>query len=121
MTIVIDSTTYSIPIKALKRKIEKLYKYAERTEDGVLHSELIGTYYNYTLQAGMSVNNVTDYAALVTKLAEAKASFAITVLGTTFNCYFANISDDVVKDQATDYFRNLIFDVIATSPAVTPT
>lgn len=121
MTIVIDSTTYNVPIKTLKRKAEMLYKFAERTANGVLHSELIGVYYNYSLQAGMSVNNVTDYAALWTKLTSAVTSHSITVLGTTFNCYFANISDEVVKDQSTDYFRNLTFDVIAISPAVIPT
>ena len=120
MTIVVDSTTYDIPIKALKRKAEMLYKFAERTEDGVLHSELIGIYYNYDLSAGMSSNNVTDYTALWTKLTEAVTSHSITVLGTTFNCYFANISDDVVRDGTTDYFRNLTFSVIAISPAVTP-
>jgi hypothetical protein len=120
VTIVIDSVTYDVPIKALRRKADKLYKYAERTEDGVLHSELIGVYFNYELQAGMSVSNVADYAALWTKITSADESYSITVLGTTFNCYFANINDEVVKDKATDHFRNLTFSVIAISPALTP-
>lgn len=120
MTIVIDSTTYNVPIKVLHRKIDKLYKFAERTEDGVLHSELIGVYKNYELEAGMSKNNVTDYAALITKISAASVSFSIVLLGDTFNCYFANISDDVDKTGSTNYFRNLKFSVIAISPALTP-
>lgn len=124
MSITIDGTTYDVPIKTLKRKAEFLDKYAERTEDGVLHRELIGTYYNYELQAGMSANNSTDYAALWVKLTEPVASHSIVLpdeSGTlTFDCYFAGISDDVDRTGATNYFRNLSFSVIAVSPARTP-
>ena len=52
MSIVIDGTTYDIPILSIKRKAEFLDKYAERTEDGILHRELIGVYFNYELQFG---------------------------------------------------------------------
>lgn len=124
MSIIIDSTTYNVPIKTLKRKAELLFKYAERTEDGNLHGEVIGTFYNYDLQAGMSRNNVSDYASLWVKITDPAFEHTITLpdeSGTlTFNCYFANISDDVDKEGATNYFRNLSFSVIATSPARTP-
>lgn len=124
MSITIDSTTYDIPIKVLNRKAEMLYKFAERTEDGVLHSELIGVYYNYDLECGMSRNNVTDYAALYAKITEPVETHTIVLpdeSGTlTFDCYFAGIKDEVVKAGATNYFRNLSFSVIAISPARTP-
>lgn len=121
MSIIIDSTTYNIPLKTLKRKVEYLYKYAERTQDGVLHSEIIGVYLNYDFSAGMSLNNVTDYAALFLKLTEPTETHSITVLGSTFTCYFANVSDEAVRNRGSvDYFRNLNFSVIATSPARTP-
>lgn len=125
MSIVIDSTTYNIPIKVNRRKAELLYKFAERTKDGVLRSELIGVYYNFDLECGMSVNNVTDYAALWVKLTEPVTSHEITLQdetpdGLTFDCYFANITDEVVKDGAVPIFRNLSFSVIAISPARTP-
>lgn len=121
---IIDTVTYDIPIKVLSRKAEILFKYAERTADGVLRSEAIGTYYNYDLECGMSKNNVTDYAALWLKLTEPTGTHEITLpdeSGTlTFDCYFSNIKDEVSKTGATNYFRNLSFSVIAISPARTP-
>jgi hypothetical protein len=121
MTIVIDSTTYNVPIKSINRKAEALDRYAERTEDGVLHRELIGVYYNYDVVMGMSANNVTDYAALFTKLTEAVASHSVTLLGNTFTAYVAGVKDEAVKDNGvTRYYRNLSFSLIAVSPTVTP-
>lgn len=120
MTIVIDSTTYDVPIISINRKAEMLYKFAERTVDGILHSELIGEYTNFDVVMGMSKNNVSDYAALFLKLTEPVTSHTITILGTSFSCYFAGIKDEVVKDKGTPYFRNLGFSVIATSPTRTP-
>lgn len=124
MSITIDSTTYDVPIKVVNRRADMLYKYAERTEDGVLHSELIGVYFNYDIEAGMSVHNVTAYANLWLKLTEPVSSHTINLPdedGTvTFDCYFANIKDEVSKTGATNYFRNLSFSVIAISPARVP-
>jgi hypothetical protein len=120
VAIIIDSVTYDIPLITVSRKIDKLYKYAERTDDGVLHSEIIGVYKNYTFACGQSANNVTDYNALIAKLSEAVESYTITVLGDTYSCYFANINDVLIKDSGTPYYRSLTFDVIAISPAVTP-
>ena len=124
MSIIIDSTTYNIPLKVVKRKADLLFKFAERTQDGHLHSEIIGTFYNFDLEVGMSANNVSDYAALWVKVTEPTETHEITLpdeSGTLiFDCYFANISDVVVKQGSTNYFRNLAFSVIATTPARTP-
>jgi hypothetical protein len=120
MTIVIDSTTYDVPLKVINRKSESLFKYAERTEDGILHSELIGIYFNYDLEVGMSKNNVSAYAALYLRLTEPVETHEVVILGDTFNCYFAGIRDEVAKTGATNYFRNLSFSVIAISPARVP-
>lgn len=125
MSIVIDSITYDVPLKVVKRKAELLFKYAERTEDGNLKGETIGTYYNFDCEAGMSANNVSDYAALWVKLTDPNHEHEITMPDEsgdlTFNCYFANISDQVATQKAgTNYFRNLSFSVIAISPARTP-
>ncbi len=125
MTIVIDSITYAIPYKVVKRKADMLYKFAERTEDGTLHSELIGVYYNFDLEMGQSANNATDYTALWIKLTEPVESHEVTLPdetadGLTFDAYFANITDEVVKEETPNRFRNLSFSVIAISPARTP-
>jgi hypothetical protein len=120
MSIIIDSITYDVPIKTLNRKAEMLYKYAERVETGDLKSELIGVYINYDFSAGMSLKNVADYAALYLKLTEPVETHEIIVLGDTFTCYFSNIRDEVAKTGTIDYFRNLTFSVIATSPTRVP-
>lgn len=44
----IDNTEYKVPITNLKRKGDVLDLEATRTQDGVLHRKIIGTYYNYT-------------------------------------------------------------------------
>jgi hypothetical protein len=118
--IIIDSVEYDVPIKSINRKSETLYKYGERTEDGVLHSEVLGVYINYDLECGMSVNNVLDYAALYLKITEAVSSHTITLLGDTFSCYFAGVRDEVAKIKTDNYFRNLAFSVIAISPTRVP-
>lgn len=125
MTITIDSVTYDLPLKVVNRTASSLMKYAERTEDGVLHTETIGWFYNYDVEIGQSKNNVADYAALWVKLSAAVESHEITLPdedGTkTFNCYFAGVKDEAVKWNTTqNYFRNLSFSIIAISPAVTP-
>lgn len=127
MTIVIDSTTYNIPILSIRRKAEFLDKYAERTEDGVLHRELIGVYYNYELQFGRT-GSVSDYAALWTKLTEATEFHTVVVPdfdGTggqyTFTAYFASVSDELVREtNAATFWKNLTVNFIAQSPALTP-
>lgn len=123
--LIIDGITYSLPVKVISRRAEMLYKYAERTETGVLKSELIGVYFNYDVQVGMSSNNVVDYAALWLKITEPVESHMITLPNEsgsiTYSCYFANIKDEVVKDDGTTvYFRNMSFSVIARSPLRTP-
>jgi hypothetical protein len=122
--IVIDGVTYNIPYKTVRRKADLLYKFAERTQNGQLHSELIGVYFNYSLEFGMSANNVSAYAALWLKLTQPVTSHTVTLPdesgGLTFTAYFANIRDEVTREKATTYFRNLTVDVIAISPERTP-
>ena len=46
----IDGIEYNVSLAEVKRKADILDRYAERSEDGVLHREVIGTFYNYTLK-----------------------------------------------------------------------
>lgn len=124
MTIIIDNTTYNIPILSIKRKADFLDKYAERTEDGVLHRELIGVYKNYELAFGRT-NNTTEYANLWNKLTEVEEFHTVTVPdfdGTggqyTFQAYFAGVSDELRKETgAATFWKNLVVNFIAKSPA----
>jgi predicted ATP-grasp superfamily ATP-dependent carboligase len=121
MSIVIDSVTYDIPVLGIQRSADFLDKYAERTEDGVLHRELIGVYFNYKLQFGQSTN-VTEYAALWNKLTEATEFHTVVVPDEsgdyTFTAYFANVSDELRKTQnAKNFWKSLTVNFIAQEPA----
>lgn len=126
MFLTIDSVTYNIPLKPIRRKAELLFKYAERTEDGILHTQVIGTYFNYDLELGDSVYDLDEYILLWQKLTEPVESHTITIPDEdgvhTFDCYFANINDREVKatNAGARRFKDLSFSVIATSPARTP-
>lgn len=120
----IDGTTYNIPVLSLTRKADFLDKYAERTEDGVLHRELIGVYYNYQLTFGHT-NDTAEYASLWDKLTEPEEFHTVVVPDEdgesySFTAYFANVGDTLrrVKDSVT-FFKTLTVNFIAKSPART--
>jgi hypothetical protein len=124
MSIIIDSVTYDIPVLSIRRTADFLDKYAERTEDGVLHRELIGVYFNYSLQFGQTTNT-TEYAALWNKLTEAEEFHTVTVPDEagdyTFIAYFASVSDELKKTTAAaNFWKSLTVNFIAQSPAATP-
>jgi len=127
MSITIDSTTYDVPIVSISRKADSLDKGAERTQDGVLHRELIGIYFNYDLVMGMSANNVADYAALFLKLTEPTEYHTVVIPGApagyeTVQIYFGSIRDEMMRYQlnGVDYFKSLSFSIIARAPSRTP-
>jgi hypothetical protein len=124
MTIVIDSVTYDIPVDSIKRTADFLDKFAERTEDGVLHRELIGVYFNYTLKFGRTTN-VVEYAALWQKLTEATEFHTVVVPDESgdyeFTAYFAGVSDNIRKvKNAQNFWQDLTVNFIAQEPANTP-
>jgi len=125
--ITIDGTTYQVQIKSLKRSADFLDKSAFRTQDGVLHRELIGVYFNYQLQFGRAITSaaITEYAALWNKLTEPVAFHTVVVpkVATgdfTFTAYFSNVGDELlaVKDSI-NFWQNLTVNFIAQSPAET--
>lgn len=121
MSVIIDGITYNVPVISLKRKAEFLDKYAERTEDGVLHRELIGVYFNYQLQFGRG-DDPAEYARLWQKLSEPIEFHTVTVPDEDgdiiFSAYFSNVGDEVIKANGTRRFwKNLTVNFIAQSPA----
>jgi len=124
MSLTIDGTTYDIPVISLTRKADFLDKFAERTEDGVLHRELIGVYFNYYLQLG-SITDEAEYAALWDRLTTPEEFHAVTVPDEggdyTFTAYFASVSDEHRRTKdAVNFWKNLTVHFIAESPARTP-
>ena len=98
----VDGIHFDIPMVSLKRSAEFLDKYAERTEDGVLHRELIGVYYNYTLTVGSSTAfGDTDYDYFWDVMTEPKEFHEISIPIKngyyTFTAYISSVSDEYKK------------------------
>jgi len=121
VSLIIDGTTYDIPVISVKRKADFLDKFAERTVDGKLHRELIGRYFNYQMKLGASLNT-TEYAALWAKLTEAVEFHTVTVPDEsatpyTYTAYFSNVGDELRKTKSgTNYWRDLTVNFIAKDP-----
>jgi hypothetical protein len=119
--ITLDGVTYNIPVISLTRTADFLDKYAERTEDGDLHRELIGVYFNYKLELGTPTDpNVYD--AVWNKLTEPEEFHTVVipdgVSGTrSFTAYFANVTDKLRRLKGTDnYWSSLTVNFISKSP-----
>lgn len=125
MTIIIDETTYNVPILAIIESAEFLDKFAERTEDGILHRELIGVYRNYEIQFGQDAET-TELAALWLKLTEPVESHEVTVpdydgVEYTFDAYFSGVKRTLRKHTtAKTFWKELTVKFIAMEPARTP-
>ncbi len=101
--IIIDGTTFNIPIIRMRGAADMLDKYAERTSDGVLHRELIGVYDNYEIEFASSVADPSEYSSLWFKLTEPVEYHEVvfpTILGTrTIWGYFANSKHEVLRQS----------------------
>lgn len=117
----IDGYTYNIPVISCTRRADFLDKYAERTEDGELHRELIGVYFNYQLKLGQTTDT-SLYNSLWAKLTEPEEFHEIEVPdewgSVSFWAYFSNVGDELRKDKnGFVYWKNLTVNFIAKSPA----
>lgn len=119
--IIIDGINFDVPVIAVKRTADFLDKYAERTEDGVLHRELIGVYFNYQITFGPGTNT-TEYAKLWKKLTEPEEFHMVTVPDEsgnfTFTAYFSGVGDEMLRKQGqTNYWNGLTVNFKAKAPA----
>ena len=114
----IDGTTYPVAIIKLQRKADILDKYAERSEDGVLHREVIGTYHNYTLNIGI-VNDLDLYNTLFDVLSAPVASHVVELPHdhVAFDGYFSSVKDEIdrITDEGTRY-KGLSCNLVAMEP-----
>ena len=121
--LIIDGVTYDVPIVELKRKGDILDLTATRTQDGVLHREVIGTYYNYTLNIGV-VSDWTLYNTLFDVLTEPKASHTVTLphQSTSFQAYISSVQDNIVFVTSDGFkAKGLSCNFTMTAPARRPT
>lgn len=125
MSIIIDGITFNVPIQSLEETCDFLDKYAERTEDGVLHRELIGCYFNQSLTFGQ-INDTVAYTALWNKLTEAVTFHEVVVpdndgIPFTFTAYMSQVRRTLRKvTTSKTYWKQITVNFIAQSPALTP-
>jgi len=122
--IIIDGTSFDIPVLSIKRSADFLDKFAERTNDGKLHRELIGVYFNYQLKLG-STSDTALYQSLWAKLTEAEEFHTVTVPDEsgdyTFTAYFSNVRDRLRKQKGSDnHWNGLTVNFISRSPENVP-
>jgi hypothetical protein len=125
--ITIDTRDYDIPVISVTRTADFLDKYAERTEDGELHRELIGVYFNYKIKFG-ETKNYAEYALLWQILSSAVEFHDVIVPDENgaciyeFQAYFAGVGDELrLMESSINYWHNLTANFIAKVPAITPT
>jgi hypothetical protein len=124
----IDDTYFNIAISELHRKADVLDKSAYRSEDGDLHREVIGTYYNYTLKFGMMCRTQEEreeYNRLFDTLSTPMEYRRVTLPhdGIEFEGYFASVEDDInylVDDETMAAFKGLQCNLIARLPRKRP-
>lgn len=97
--LVIDGVSYNIPLVSIKRTLDFLEKYAERTEDGDIKIETIGLYKNYKISIG-TIDDVELYDRLIEHITDCNNRFHIVVLPDAskqfeFSGYFSSIEDEV--------------------------
>ena len=97
----IDGVSYEIPIIELPRSADVIDKVAERTEDGGLYREVLGTYINYKSVVFGTLDDVATYNALYLALIKPVPSHAIELPidgeYASFTGYVANVTDSVDK------------------------
>lgn len=118
--IIIDGVSYDVAISELKRSADILDKAAYRSEDGELHREVIGTYYNYTLAIGV-INNDEVYNKIFEVLSEPVAYHEVTLPhdNVSFKGYFGSVKDEISRLTDTGAkFKGLTCNLVAVSPTI---
>jgi len=120
--IYIDGTYYHVPILSCGRSADILWKYAERTEDGIHRGEILGVYFNYELKFG-SIGSKDEYNRLYTKLTEPNGYHTVSMPSSdgtmfTYSAYFANISDAIKRSKnGVNIFKDLKVKFVSQAPS----
>lgn len=119
----VDGIEYGGIVVALQRSFEVADgENAGRTLDGVMHRDLIGTYYNFSITINTSRMSQKEYNALYETISAPVESHNIVVpYGNTlltFKAYVTNGTDDLLRQysETNRYWGNLSFNFIAMKP-----
>ena len=123
--LIIDGITYNIPLISIKRTLDFLEKFAERTEDGDSHIETIGLYKNYRISIG-TIEDPELYDTLIEHLTDCENRFHHVTLPDAskqfdFCGYFSSIADEVemVLETGAQY-KGLSWRMTSKKPYKTP-
>ena len=123
--LIIDGITYNIPLVSIKRTLDFLEKYAERSEDGDVQIETIGLYKNYTISIGL-IDDTELYDQLIEHITDCENRFHHVILpdaGKQFDFYgyFSSIKDEVEKVLETGaQYKGLSWKMTSKKPYKTP-
>lgn len=118
----IDGIVYDVTVKKFGRNFNVLdTKNTNRTLDGVMHRDVIGTYYNYSMELETSKLNVNEYDALYEVISSPDEKHSMTFpYGQemyTFDAYITNGGDDLIlMKENMNLWGNLKFNIIAMAP-----
>ena len=123
--LIIDGTTYDIPLVKIDRTFDFYEKYANRSEDGDIKIETIGGYQNYTVEIG-TIDDPASYQALWDVITDCSNRFHTVVLPDSVNTfsfygYFSSIKDSIerVYDSGV-LFKGLSWKMTEKKPTKTP-
>lgn len=123
--LIIDGTTYNIPLVSIKRTLDFLEKYAERSEDGDVQIETIGLYKNYTISIGL-IDDAELYDQLIEHITDCENRFHHVILPDAskqfdFYGYFSSIKDEMEKvlENGAQY-KGLSWKMTSKKPYKTP-
>lgn len=123
--LIIDGISYNIPFASIKRTMDFLEKYANRTEDGDIKIETIGLYKNYDISIG-TIDDPELYDKLIEHITDCANRFHKVVLPDTaktfeFYGYFSSISDEVEKIlESGVVYKGLSWKMTSKKPTKTP-
>ena len=117
--LVIDGEEFRVGIVDLTRKGDILDKTANRTEDGDLHREVIGTYYNYTMTIRPG-NDVDTYNRLFEVLTAPVPYHEVQLPNDdeVVQMYFGSVTDKVryIAENGTAYYKDLTCNLVCKKP-----
>lgn len=117
--IIIDGVEYKVPIIEMQRKGDVLDLVANRTEDGVLHREIIGTYYNYSLKFGYIANKELRNAFWSVLSAPTNHIVELPHDHVAFEAYFGSVQDQVMLILEDGFkAKGMTCNLVAVRPAI---
>lgn len=118
----IDGTEYRVPITNLKRKGDVLDLVANRTEDGVLHREIIGTYYNYSFGVEQGHDKAVYEAFWWVVTAPSNHMIILPYATEEIEGYFGSCQDEIYFiNEDGKRVKGFSCNMVAVRPARTPT